>query len=524
VIVLLGFSVRIAYLLHATSQPRYQWVDPDHYKLKGRALAQDGEGWRWTFDAVRHSSYDQRFYVLPPAYPAFLSLFALFPGYPFSAQVGQVFMSTAVVALLFFLGRQIHSERAGLIAAAIYAAWLPNIIAVWSTMQESIYVPLVLLAFVLLLRALGKEHAATRWDFAAAGAAFGVATLTRSMPMYVLPFLAALMVYRDRSRSVWNVAVLFGGFCLLTIPYSVALSQHLGQATFVENHGSIFIVERYGGALGDEPPSLTETAVILVGGFANAPRATMRDWWKTTRSVFHVNGGRLLQIYLGAQTKAGALFAKFVTHLFGDIAFVLCLLLAPLGVVLSRRPFLATILLVWIVVNIGLVALSGFGGPRLRAPIEPQLIALAAIVLAGSYRRLDKRLWLLAALVTFAAANIVLPQLPRSFHARADYGVHWPLQAPPKRSAMTGAAGFNVLVTDEAAVVRFNVRPRNPSGRTEVEVRLNGELAELVRLSEQEHRFELSWPEPGLVHVELVASDPRTGEPVRLFIVVPKTT
>jgi 4-amino-4-deoxy-L-arabinose transferase-like glycosyltransferase len=448
----------------------------------------------------------------------------LFPGYPFSAQVGQVFMSSAAVALLFFLGRQIHSERVGLIAAAIYAAWVPNIIAVWSTMQESIYVPLVLLAFVFLLRALGKQDAATRWDFAAAGAAFGLATLTRSMPMYMLPFLAALMVYRDRSRSVWNVAALFGGFCLLTIPYSVALSQHLGHATFVENHGSIFIVERYGGVSGDEPPSLSQTAVILVGGFVNAPRATMRDWWETVHSVFHVNGGRLLQIYLGAQTRAGALFAKFATHLFGDIAFVVSLLLAPLGVVLSRRPFLATFLLVWIVVNMGLVALSGFGGPRLRAPIEPQLIALAAIVLAGSYRRVDKRLLASAALVTVVLAGIVLPQLPRSFSRRADYGVHWPLKAPPKRSAMTGAAGFNILVTREAAVVRFNVRPRNPSGRTEVEVRLNGEVAELVRLSEQEHRFELSWPDPGLVHVELVASDPKTGEPVRLFVIVPKST
>ena len=204
-IVLLGFSVRIAYLLHATSQPRYEWVDPDHYELKGRVLARDGEGWQWTFDAVRHSSYDQRFYVLPPAYPVFLSLFALFPGYPFSAQVGQVFMSTATIALLFFLGCQLHSERAGLIAAAIYAAWLPNIIAVWSTMQEAIYVPIVLFALVLLLRAALKEDAANHWDFAVAGAAFGLATLTRSMPMYVLPPLAALLIYRDGRRSVWNV-------------------------------------------------------------------------------------------------------------------------------------------------------------------------------------------------------------------------------------------------------------------------------------------------------------------------------
>ena len=384
----------------------------------------------------------------------------------------------------------------------------------------------MLLAFVLLLRAVLKQDGFSHWDFAAAGAVFGIATLARSMPMYTLPFLAALMVYRDRRRSLWKVAALFGGFFLLTIPYSVSLSQHLGQATFVENHGSIFIVERYGGVEGDEPASLAKTAIILLGGFVDAPMATMSDWWKTVESVFHVNGGRLLQIYLGAATKAGALFAKFTAHLFGDLAFVVCLLLAPLGVVLCRKPFLATFLLVWIVVNMGLVALSGFGGPRLRAPIEPQLIALAAVVLAGSLGNVDKKILAVAGLAAAILAVIVLPQLPRSFSARANYGVHWPLKVPPKRSAMTGAAGFNVLVTDEAEaeVVRFNVRPRNPSGRTEVEVRLNGKTAERVRLSDGEHRFELAWPNPGLVYVELFASDPRTGEPVRLYVIVPKTT
>jgi 4-amino-4-deoxy-L-arabinose transferase-like glycosyltransferase len=519
-IVLFGFGVRIAYLIHATSQPRYEWVDPDHYKLKGARLAGDGDGWRWSFDAVRHSSYDQRFYVLPPAYPVFLSLFALFPGYPFTAQVGQVVLSTVSILLLFFLGRQLHSERAGLIAAAIYAAWLPNVIAVWSTMQEALYVPLVLAAFVLLLRAVAERDSAAPWGYGAAGAAFGLATLTRSMPMYALPVLAALVVWRERRRALAPVAALFAGFLLLTIPYSAALSHHLGRATFVENHGSIFIIERYGGLEGDEPASLVQTATILVGGFVDAPRATLHDWWRTTRSVLHVNGGRLLQIYLGAATETGALVAKIAAHLFGDVAFVACLVLAPIGLVLCRRPYPAAFVLVWIVVNVGLVALSGFGGPRLRAPIEPHLIALAAVVLAGGFRVLHAARLAAAALVSGILATIVVPQLPASFAAEADYGVHWPLKIPPKRSAMTGTAGFNVLAVE--GVVRFHVRPRNPSGKTEVEVRLEGELSERVRITEREHRFELAAPSPGLVHVELVARDPRTGEPVPLFVIVPR--
>lgn len=520
-LVLLGFGARVGYLLHATSEPGYEWVDPDHYELKGRLLAQDGAGWRWSFDAVRHSSYDQRFYVLPPAYPVFLSLFALFPGYPFTAQVGQVILSSATVLLMFFLGRELHSERAGLIAAAIYVFWIPNVIAVWSTMQESIYVPLVVLAFVLLLRATSKDDARPR-DYAFAGIVFGLATLTRSMPMYVLPVLAALLVYRDRRRSFGNVAALFLGFLVLTLPYSVALSQHLGRATFVENHGSIFIVERYGGLEGDEPASLVQTAAILVNGFLDAPAATMDAWWATVRSVLHVNGGRLLQIYLGADTQFGALFAKWVTHLFGDVAFIACLVLAPFGIVLARQRYAAAMLLAWIAVNLGLVALSGFGGPRLRAPFEPHLVALAAVVLSGGFEASGWKRLAPAAIVSLGLGAIVLPQLPRSLHACADYGVQWPLKIPPKRSPMTGSAGFNVMAVDDS--VRFYVRPRNPSGKTEVQVRLDGEPVERVRLSrrQREHRFELPRPSPGLAYVELTATDVATGEPVRLYVVVPR--
>lgn len=521
-IMLLGFGARTAYLLHATSQPRYQWDDPDHYELKGRLLARDGAGWRWTFDAVRHSSYDQRFYVLPPAYPVFLSLFALFPGYPFTAQVGQVFLSTLTIALLFVLGRQLHSPRAGLIAAAIYACWVPNIIAVWSTMQESLYIPLVVLAFAVLVRASapnGQRHARQRsGGFALAGLVFGVATLTRSIPMYALPVLAAVSWYRHRKASLRYIAALFAGFFLVTLPYSAALTQHLGRLTFVENHGSIFIVERYG-LEGDDPASLTDTTTLLVSGFAAAPVATLGEWWDTTRSMLHVNGGRLLQIYLGAETKLGAAFAKWITHLFGDATFIVSLVVAPIGAALARDRTAAMFLVMWIVVNVGLVALSGFGGARLRAGFEPHLVALAAVVLARDFDEVNKKLVVAAGLVSIVLGAIVAPQLSLSLSARADYGVHWPMKAPPKRSAMTGSAGFNVLPA--AGTLRFHVRPRNRLA-TNVTVRLNGRAVETVRIAEREHRFEVPWTHGGLVHVELTASDAATGEPVRVLVIVPK--
>ena len=506
-LVLVGCGLRLGYLLYATSQPRYAWHDPDSYARKGRVIAGDGEGWRWTFDVVRHSSYDHRVYTLPPGYPVFLSLFALYPGYPFSAQVAQVLLSTAVIALMFTLGQQIHSARTGLIAAAIYALWLPNIVAVWSTMQEAIYVPLVLLATVVFLGCVRDDK--PWWRFAAAGTVFGLAALTRSMPMYVLPVMAVVLLLHKHRRALPAAAGLVAGFLALTLPYSVALSRDLGRATFIENHGSIFIVERYGGVEGDEPPALTQTAKILLGGILASPAETSAQWLAATKSVLHVNGGLLLQIYLGATTRAGAWFAKLAAHFAADLPFAGCLVLAPIGLVLCRRRDLAVYLLVWIDVNFALTMLSGFGGPRLRVPFEPHLIALAAVVLAGNYREPGKALLGCGAAVSLLLAAIVLPQFPSRLRARADYGVHWPLKAPPKRSPMTARAGFNILPANGS--VRFSVRSRNPGRRTVVHVTVDGEPAEQIILSDREHRFELPALRLELSYVEVEAADARSG-------------
>ena len=430
----LGLLLRLGYLAHATSLPRYVLDDPDHYELKGRALAGDGEGWKWSYDVVSHNSYDHRTYMLPPGYPVFLSWFALFPGYPRSAQVAQALLSAATVLLLFLLGRRLHSERAGLVAAAVYALWVPNIIAVWSTMQESIYVPLVVMSFVLLTRARDGGGALAH---GLAGLVLGLATLTRSMPLYFLPLAMALMVLlpsESRRRSALASLWLMAGFLLATLPYSVALSSYLGRPTFVENHGSIFVVERYGGLTGDEPATLTQTAGILIGAFVDSPADAVGDWWETLRSMFHVHGGRLLQIYLESATTTGASVAKLLTHVFSDASFALSLVLAPLGAVLARRRDHAAYLVLWVAVVSGLTALSGFGGPRLRAPLEPHLIALASVVAAGAWRTAAPGLVAGAGAVSLVLGAMVLPQVPASLRARADYGVHWPLRPPPKRA------------------------------------------------------------------------------------------
>src|SRR5688500_1957566 len=156
-LVLASFALRLWLLHMAASDPGFSPVDADGYMRNGRLLARGADGWRWTLEAV-HYDWNGRTYLLPPLYPVFLSLFALFSGsYPFSALVGQAGLNALSVLPIFVIAATLHSRRAGLIAAAGYAFWLPNVWTFALFIQEQLYIPLLLAAFALLLRATGTN-------------------------------------------------------------------------------------------------------------------------------------------------------------------------------------------------------------------------------------------------------------------------------------------------------------------------------------------------------------------------------
>src|SRR4051812_39857082 len=286
IILSLSLAIRLLYLLSAWHTPGYSWTDPDGYAVQALQLAGQN-GWRWTFGAVTYMINGQQ-HALPPLYSVFLSLFALFPGFPSSAIVAQLVLGVVSNALVFVLGRQLHSVRTGLIAALGYALWVPNIFGVWSTSQESLYIPLVLAAFSLFARASQRELAPPA--FGIAGAAFGAAALTRSMPLF-FAFPAACMhvlLAKDRRRAVPQSAAFVAGFLLLVVPYSAALSRYRGQLTIIDTHGSIHVAST-GGA---NAPGLGETAREFARAIASAPLSVAADSAQRGRTLFHVNGGR----------------------------------------------------------------------------------------------------------------------------------------------------------------------------------------------------------------------------------------
>jgi len=515
-IVLAGLAVRLAYLLQVTSLHGFRWHDPDYYIRGAMRLAGSGRGWRWSFDAVT-LSIGERQHVLPPLYTVFLSIFAPFRGFPLTAQLAQLGLALAAIVLVFALGRLLHSSRAGLIAAAAYALWPPNILNVWSTSQETLYIPLVLLAFVLLGRAVAATGAMR--EFLWAGIAFGVAALTRSMPLFFVPLVAGLHVLTsvDWRGAGKQAALLLAGLAIPTAPYILALSLHAGQFTPIDSHGSIHVASSLDDERDDRPLSLAATAAALAGAVIADPIAYLGASLDRARSLLHVNGGRVLQIYATPQTKSGAWAWKIAIHLLLDALLVVAVMLAPFGAVMSRERRLAGALIVWTLVNVGIASIGGFGGARLRAPFEPILLVFAAVVVADGWRWPGRSSMIVATMVSVVLGAVMLPQVPRSLAAWPPYGVAW--TAPLSRASgrmQQETAGFNVLA--RGGTVSFTLRRSRShidADTARVRVRLAGRDVDRFDLRAHQSRdCAYAWPRRDLVFVELDSENAQGGAPI----------
>jgi hypothetical protein len=507
-----GLALRLTALGIALHTPGYAWEDPDRYMVQALRLAGPG-GWAWTFDAVTYTINGQR-HALPPMYSVFLSFFALWPGFPRSAQIVQVCLAVVSIALVFALGRLLHSTRTGLFAAAIMAVWVPNILNVWSTSQETLYLPLILGGFVLLMRAIERDERPIA--FALGGFVFGVAALTRSMPLFFVPPAALLHVALagNRRRALLQSAAFLAGFLLLTAPYSAALSRHFGQVTIIDTHGSI----HFQAASGARAPSLLETAAGLWREVSGRPAAYLSECLWRARSLLHVNGGRILQIYIVAGSKASAMAWKTLVHLGSDALLVFVAVLAALGAALCQRSRIAVFLLLWTAINIAIASVGGFGGARLRAPFEPLLIVLAAVVISGSWRRPHPAA-LAAATVTGAiAAAAVLPQVPGSLRSWPDYGLVWPSIFNRPSARFTGSAGLNVAAYD--GVARLIAASEGPSP-IRLRVRVGGVHVQTLDVDAGERKtITTRWPARGLAYVELDQIED-AGRPATVEVRVP---
>jgi hypothetical protein len=236
------------------------------------------------------------------------------------------------------------------------------------------------------------------------------------------------------------------------------------------------------------------------------------------RSLLHVNGGRILQIYVVAGSKASAVAWKTLVHLGSDALLVFGAVLAGLGAALCRRPRIAVLLLLWTALNIGIASVGGFGGARLRTPFEPFLVILASVVVAGAWRRPHPAALGGALLAGLVAAAAVLPQIPNSLRSWPDYGIVWPSIFNRPAGQFVGAAGLNVPAFD--GVATLTVASAGPSA-VQLRVRAGGIHVRTIQVGPVETgTVRARWPARGLAFIELDQID-RAGEPAAIEVRVP---
>jgi hypothetical protein len=386
---------------------------------------------------------------------------------------------------------------------------------VWSTSQESLYIPILLLAFALYARALISDAGALA--FGAAGALFALAALTRSMPLF---FVVPLAVLHVAAAPAWRVALrqsaaYLAGFAIVVVPYCVGLSRSFGQLTLIDSHTGVYVDAR---SNAQRAPGLAATAQAHWNLIAADPAGFFYTTATRARSLFYVNGGRQLQIYVVAGTKATAIVWKILAHIGTDALLITASIFSCLGAVLCRNTRLALAFLVWAALNVFVASVGGFGGARLRSPFEPLLLVVGAVVLAGRWRPRPR--WMVACAAALGAmmAIIVVPQLPRSFRSWPDYGVQWSSVLNRRVGSIHGNAGFNIPAYD--GVAEFRVQPIAGNGAVHVDVRAGGVTVQSVRLNREQKSVAWAWPRGGLAFAELRASDAQTREPADVRVEV----
>lgn len=489
VIVATALLVRSAPLLFGVHDNPNLWIDPDGYLTQARVLMDDGQGWRWN---MRAFMYDRL--VKAPLYPLFLSLFVGFPEFPLSAAIIQIVIGTAAVAGLYVIGHAMHSQRAGLIAAAIYAVWLPALAAANTFLQEQLYIPLVIAGLALLARAARRSASPTH--FAVAGLVLGLAALARSMPLYYIGPAALLYIALtpDRPTASRQMLGLVAGFFVVVLPWCIYVSLRMGQLILIDNMGSAALGMAYRELrpeLHTAPPATVIESLRMVWMAASrAPVDYVTNRLGDFQRLFRLVGGQWLELHAPVGSRMYALAVTDFARL-SDLLFGLSAVLAPVGLVLARRRREAGMVALWGGVNVGLLIMFAWNGVRYRAPVEPVLISLAAVTLAGSWSRAHWSAVVTALAVSVAIGTAVATSIPRTAAAAVTYGFRqWVHADGLYQAIIVGEAGFGVYTGGGSLDLSLSVASLTPpGGPVRVRVFVDGRQAGQVTVRGKDQRL-----------------------------------
>jgi hypothetical protein len=147
-------------------------------------------------------------------------------------------------------------------------------------------------------------------------------------------------------------------------------------------------------------------------------------------------------------------------------------------------------------------------------------MVLAAVVLAGSWRRPSRPALAIAAAASLGVAWAVAASVPGTARARAEYGIaEWWVGEGGRKARASGACGFTVVPVDEQ--VQLTVVPWDqpaPGDPVRVRMRVEGKPAGEVVMADTDQRpLTYPWREV-TAFVDLEAATVATGRPAAFRI------
>jgi hypothetical protein len=400
VIVAVALVVRIGYVLIVVGDDQ-PVGDALNYVRLGHGLAH-GEGYVRAdlLAGGRHVPTAE----FPPLWPALLSVpERLGITSPVGLRLVGAVIGAATVAIVGLLGRRVATATIGLVAAGIGAV-SPYLVSFDGSLQaEGLYALLV--AAFLLLVAVAVTDTAARWRWwVAAGFVLGLAVLTRTEAVLLLPIVVVPVARGGVGPAAWwrRIGVVCIGVAVLLGAWTVrnAVRLHVFQP-LTNNSGTLLAgancdrvyagyqlgVWRLDCALATDVAGLTETeaaardrraAIDFARDHASrvpvvAAARVARTWgaWNPSRQTDYESLEGRPKPWINASWVVGWLLVA----------------LAAVGTVVQRRRRRPVWLLVGPVVVATITAAFGYGNSRFRMVAEPGLMVLAAVgLVAGAHR------------------------------------------------------------------------------------------------------------------------------------------
>jgi 4-amino-4-deoxy-L-arabinose transferase-like glycosyltransferase len=300
-----------------------------------------------------------------------------------------VALGTLTVVLVGLLGRRVGGERAGLAAALIAAVYPLLIAADGALLAETLYAPLIAGTLLLALRTADRPSSR---NAAGLGALTGLAILTRSESVLLLPLLVAPVAWLARGRRAVLLGTALAATTLVVSPWVIRNVSTFGKPLLTTNGGGVLAQTNchrayHGHDLG-----------YLVSACRSPRRADENEsesdarWRDEGLTYAGDNAGRTPAVVAVRALRAWGVWQPFrgateqgrsanVVKL-GVIFYFPLVVLAALGAVELRRRRLELLVLLAPVALATLTAMAGYGSIRLRVPADVSLTVLAGTAVA----------------------------------------------------------------------------------------------------------------------------------------------